>query len=70
MADVCYNSMTEKSQAGRKLKTLDEVLGNYMETNLVIDVINILIIVVDLSLAFKTLSFFKLFIITKIPQCL
>ena len=62
--------MTEKSQAGRKLKTLDEVLGNYMETNLVIDVINILIIVVDLSLAFKTLSFFKLFIITKIPQCL
>lgn len=67
---MAYNSVTVKSQAGRRLRTLEDILENYLHTNLVIDVINVLILFMDLNIDSQIIVFLRLFIVTKLPQCL
>ena len=68
--EIIYNTLTVKSTAGKKLNTLETILHEYLHTNLVIDIINVLIIIIDLSVTTDALLFIRLFVITKIPQCL
>ena len=68
--EMAYNSVTVKSQAGRRLRTLEDILENYLHTNLVIDVINVLILFMDLNIDSQVIVFLRLFIVTKLPQCL
>ena len=59
-----------KSQAGKKLITLEEILQNYFETSLMIDIINIVVIILDINLEKEVIVFFRLIILAKIPQVL
>ena len=68
--EIAYNSITVKSQAGKKLRTFEEILHNYLESFLVIDLINILILVLNFSLQVEALLFFRLIIVAKIPHVL
>ena len=62
--------LTVKSTGGKKLITLETILHEYLQTNLIIDIINVLILIIDLNVEAKALLFIRLFVVIKIPQCL
>lgn len=70
LTEMVYNALTIKSYAGRKLKTFEEILTHYFQTNLLVDLLNIIILVVDVSSTWTFMNYARLFILTKLPQCL
>lgn len=68
--EMIYNSVTIKSKAGKKLSTFEEIFDDYLHSNLIIDAINILILLIDLNTEVQSMMFLRMFIVTKIPQSL
>jgi energy-coupling factor transporter transmembrane protein EcfT len=67
---MIYNSLTVKAKAGKRLKTLESILKDYLSSGMIIDAINILILIVNQFAPDEIMQYFRLFIITKLPQCL
>lgn len=68
--EIIYNMLTVRSKAGRKLTTFEEIWSHYWKTNMVIDLLNLLILLMDSNINLQVMNFARLFIITKLPQCL
>ena len=68
--EVLYNSVTVRSTSGKKLRTLEAILSNYLETHLIVDLLNILVLFLNLTFEAEVLIFFRLFIGAKFPQCM
>jgi hypothetical protein len=68
--EIAYTALTVKAKAGKRLNTLESVLEDYLSTCLVVDAVNILILLVDLNVSADFMQYFRLFIVTKLPQCL
>lgn len=65
-----YNCITVKANAGKKLVTYNEILIYYFQTNMMVDVISFLILLIDCNTSLAYLEYIRLFIIAKLPQCL
>jgi hypothetical protein len=68
--EIVFYSITIKSKSGKKLKSIKSILEYYLEEALVIDLLNLIILTASLYERWETLIYIRLFIITKIPQCL
>lgn len=68
--EFAINLATVKVYQGRKLTTIREIWIYYWHSYLLIDVINILILVFDLSSSWQALKVLRLFILAKMPQSL
>lgn len=67
---MVYNCITVKANAGKKLVTYKEILIYYFQTNMMIDVISFLILLIDCMTSLAEMEYIRLFIIAKLPQCL
>lgn len=70
LIEMIYNCVTERANAGKKLITFKEILAHYLHTDLMVDLISFLILMVDCTTSMPSMEFVRLFIIAKLPQCL
>lgn len=70
LIEIVYNCLTVRASAGKKLVTYREILEHYLHTNLMVDLISFLILMVDCNTEMPYMEFMRLFIIAKLPQCL
>ena len=70
MVEIGYTSLTIKYKAGKKLVTLEDILTDYLQSSLIIDLLNLLVLILDVQSNQPIIYFARLFIITKLPQCL
>lgn len=70
LLEIVYNCLTVKANAGKKLITYEEILNYYLRTNMIIDLVSLMILLVDCSSKIQGMEFLRLFIIAKLPQCL
>lgn len=68
--EIVLNLVTVKSQAGKKIVVLKDIFRYYLSNNLVIDVLSFMILLLDISGDFRIISYLRLFIVFKLPQCL
>ena len=70
LLEIVYNCLTVKANAGKKLTTYEEILNYYLRTNMIIDLVSLMILLVDCGSQIEGMDFLRLFIIAKLPQCL
>ena len=68
--EMVYNCVTVKSTGGKKVTSYKEIFRYYSQNNLAIDLISYVILIVDFSTSLEEFLFVRLFIVTKLPQCL
>ena len=70
LLEIVYNCVTIKSFGGRKILTLRDIFGHYLQEGLVVDLANLVILLVDVNSEIEALLYIRLFIVLKLPQCL
>jgi nucleoid DNA-binding protein len=68
--EIVLGLVTVKSAAGKKVELVREIVVFYLHSSLWVDAASLLILVVDLVLDDPAISYLRLFIIFKLPQCL
>ena len=68
--EMVYNCVTIKTSGGKKFVSYADILDYYSRNNLIVDSISFLILLIDCTTALNAMIYLRLFIITKLPQCL
>ena len=68
--EIVYNSVTIKTSGGKRFVSYADILDYYSRNNLVVDSISFLILLIDCTTSLNAMIYLRLFIITKLPQCL
>lgn len=67
---MVYNCITIKTSGGKKLTTYADILNYYAKNNLFVDFISFFILLIDCTTSLSAMIYLRLFIISKLPQCL
>jgi hypothetical protein len=68
--EMVYNCITIKTSGGKKLTTYADILNYYAKNNLFVDFISFFILLIDCTTSLSAMIYLRLFIISKLPQCL
>lgn len=70
LIEIILNLISIKSEAGKKIVIIKEIISHYFSKSFMIDIISFFILLLDISTSYPIISVFRLFIIFKLPQCL
>lgn len=59
-----------KYSAGKKIEVIKDIIAYYVNQNFWIDCVSFIVLLIDISTKQTFMSFFRMFIIFKLPQCL
>lgn len=68
--EIVVNFLTVKFVAGKKITMIREIGLYYIHNNFLIDVTSFFILFLDITTKVDAISYLRLFIIFKLPQCL
>lgn len=63
------NFVTVKFEAGKKLEVIKEIINYYVSHNFTIDFISFVVLLFDISSNLHFITYCRLFILFKLPQC-
>jgi hypothetical protein len=70
LLEIVLNLISIKSEAGKKVVIIEEIVRYYVSRNFWVDVISFFILLLDISTNIQGMSYLRLFIIFKLPACL
>ena len=70
LLEIVLNLISIKSEAGKKVVIIEEIVRYYVSHNFWVDVISFFILLLDISTNIEGMSYLRLFIIFKLPACL
>jgi hypothetical protein len=68
--EIIVNLISIKSEAGKKVVIIEEIIKYYMSRTLWIDLVSFFVLLLDITTNFGMISYLRLFIIFKLPECL
>lgn len=68
--EIILNFISIKYSAGKKIEIIKDIIEYYIGQNFWIDFISVIILLGDISTKQTVVTFFRMFIVFKLPQCL
>lgn len=68
--EIILNFISIKYSAGKKIEVIKDIIEYYISQNFWIDFISVVILLTDISTKQTAVTYFRMFIIFKLPQCL
>lgn len=70
LVEIALNLVSIKSEAGKRVEIIEDIIHHYLERSLWVDVASFFILLLDITTNVKGMSYLRLFIIFKLPACL